>query len=163
MASNLVEKLPGTNVCPTSYVKGSYPDSIIFYPSTPNETKTIIIGMKSKFSTGIDGIPAFLLKHLPLNILYTLSFIFNLTLASGTFITSFETAKVTPIFKKGNRKPTENYRPITLLPVFSKISEKIVRSRLYSYCSRMNIFSNCQFGFRKSYSTSQACTSLTSK
>ena len=35
--------------------------------------------------------------------------------------------------------------------------------RLYSFCSRLNILSNCQFGFRKSHSTSHACTLLTSE
>ena len=80
-----------------------------------------------------------------------------------TFISYFKKAKVIPIFKKGNPKLVENYRPISILPVFSKILEKIVHKRLYFYCNRMNIFSNCQFGFRKSHSTSHACTLLTSK
>ena len=68
-----------------------------------------------------------------------------------------------PILKKGNLKLAENYRPISLLPVFSKILQKLVYKRLYSFCNRMNILSNCQFCFRKSHSTSHACTLLTSK
>ena len=72
-------------------------------------------------------------------------------------------AKVIPIFKKGNPKLVENYRPISILPVFSKILEKIVHKRLYFFYNRMNILTNCQFGFRKSHSTSHECTLLTSK
>ena len=89
--------------------------------------------------------------------------IFNLSISTGTFISYFKNAKVIPIFKKGNPKLVENYRPISILPVFSKILEKIVHKRLYFYCNRMIILSNCQFGFRKSHSTSHACTLITSK
>ena len=89
--------------------------------------------------------------------------IFNLSISAGTFIFSLKNAKVIPIFKKGNPKLVENYRPISIFPVFSKILEKIVHKRLYFYCNRMNILSNCQFGFRKSHSTSHACTLQASK
>ena len=138
-------------------------NSFYLYPTTPQEIKKIISSLQTKSSAGTDGIPAFLLKSLPINVILILTNIFNLSLSTGTFISYFKKAKVIPIFKKGNPKLVENYRPISILPVFSKILEKIVHKRLYFYCNRMNIFSNCQFGFRKSHSTSHACTLLTSK
>ena len=75
-------------------------------------------------SAGTDEIPAFLLKSLPINVIVILTNIFNLSISTGTFISYFKNAKVIPIFKKGNPKLVENYRPISILPVFSKILEK---------------------------------------
>ena len=75
----------------------------------------------------------------------------------------FQKAKVLPIFEKGSQQLAENYRPISLLPVFSKILKKIVYNRLYSSCNKIKIFSNFQFGFRKTHSTSHVCTLLTSE
>ena len=72
----------------------------------------------------------------------------------------FKLAKVVPVFKKGARHDVNNYRPISLLPVFSKILEKLVYWRLLSFLTRQNFFHENQFGFRKNYSTSHAATLL---
>ena len=61
-----------------------------------------------------------------------------------------------PVYKKGDSKILTHYRLISLLPSFSKILEKIVYIRLYSFFSRFSLFLNSQFGFRKGHSTSHA-------
>ena len=76
-----------------------------------------------------------------------LTHIFNLSLRSGIFLNKFKLAKVVPIFKKGARHGVNNYRPISLLPVFSKILEKLVYRRLLSFLTRQNFFHENQFGF----------------
>lgn len=60
---------------------------------------------------------------------------------------------VVPIFKGGNRFLFNNYRPIALLPILSKILEKIVYSQLSSYLATEGILHQNQFGFRKNHST----------
>ena len=101
--------------------------------------------------------PSAVLKYLPDCIINVLSYIFSLSLCQGKFISSFKHAKSIPVYKKGDSKILTNYRPISkLLPSFSKILEKIVYKRLYSFFSRFNLFSNSQFGFGKGHSTS--CT-----
>ena len=55
----------------------------------------------------------------------------------------------------------KNYRPISLLPIFSKIIEKIIYTRMYDFLEKNNLLHNKQFGFRTNYSTSYALTSLT--
>ena len=50
-----------------------------------------------------------------------------------------------------------NYRPISLLPVISKVFERAVFNQLYDYCTKNNIFYNSQYGFRKAHSTELAC------
>merc|ERR1711860_136385 len=64
--------------------------------------------------------------------------------------------KTSPIFKKGNSELLENYRPISTLPIFGKIFEKVIYTRLYSFFTSQNILYDKQYGFRKSHSTSHA-------
>ena len=60
------------------------------------------------------------------------------------------------VFKKDNSQKLGNYRPVPVLPIFSKIFEKASYSRLYSFMKSMNVIYKNQFGFRKNYSTSHA-------
>ena len=64
--------------------------------------------------------------------------------------------KVTPVYKKGASDDIVNYRPVSILPIFGKIFEKILYSRIYSFMCSKNIISETQFGFRKNYSTNHA-------
>ena len=70
-------------------------------------------------------------------------------------------AKVTPMFKKGEKPSISNYRPITALPCFSKILEQIMYNRLYDYFTANSILLNKQFGFRAGHSTEHALLELT--
>ena len=65
-------------------------------------------------------------------------------------------AKVIPLFKSGDRELVGNYRPISILPTFSKILERIVYNQLLNYFDRFKLFTNSQFGFRRQKSTAQA-------
>ena len=74
----------------------------------------------------------------------------------GNFPEMLKTGKITPIFKKGNKELIENYRPVSTLPIFGKIFEKIIYNRLYKFLLSKNILSGSQFGFRKGHSTGHA-------
>ena len=77
------------------------------------------------------------------------------------YLDVFKTAKVIPIFKKGSALDVNNYRPISLFPALSKISEKIMRRRLYSFLTKKNnFFHKLQFEFRKKHSTNHAAATL---
>ena len=65
-------------------------------------------------------------------------------------------AKVTPIFKNGEKSSISNYRPISVLLCFSKILEQIMYNRLYDYFTVNNILFNKQFGFRAGHSAEHA-------
>ena len=77
---------------------------MFFYPSTTFELSRLISETPSEFSAGWDGIPSILLKYLPISALSALSYVFNLYLSQGKFITFFKHAKVIPIFKKRKHK-----------------------------------------------------------
>lgn len=69
-------------------------------------------------------------------------------------------AKVTPIYKNGNRHQFTNYRPVSPLPQFSKILEKLFNNRLEKFINKNKLLSDSQYGFRKKNSTSLALTEL---
>ena len=147
VAGNLVKKISSTNTNPLSFLGPNLSNSFYLNPTTLQEIQKIISSLQTKLSADADGIPAFLVKSLPINVIVILTNIFNLSISTGTFISYFKKAKVIPIFKKGNPKIVENYCPISILVVFSKILEKIiVHQRLYIFCNRMYILSICQFG-----------------
>ena len=74
----------------------------------------------------------------------------------GIFPSILKFGKISPIFKKRSKEKIENYRPISTLPIFGKIFEKILYKRVYSFVTSKNIISENQFGFRANHSTSHA-------
>ena len=75
---------------------------------------------------------------------------FNETICSSKFPASLKFANVTPVFKQGSRNQKDNYRPISILPIISKVFEKLIRRQLSNHFD--NILSKFQCGFRKGYS-----------
>ena len=87
---------------------------------------------------------------------YPLSKIINVSFQSGIFPDIFKIARLTPIFKVGDKEDISNYRPISSLHYISKIFERCVKNRLISFCAKFNIVSTQQFGFLKGKSTADA-------
>jgi retron-type reverse transcriptase len=131
-------------------------------PTDPTEIYAIITSLKAKSSSGHDGISSKLLKNLRNSISMPISIIVNKSLSSGEFPHCWKKAKVIPIYKGGDKRSMNNYRPISLLPSISKILEKLVHHRLYTFCMKNNIIHNNQFGFRPGLSTTDAVSLFTS-
>ena len=87
--------------------------------------------------------------------------IFNLSLQSGIFPSQWKKANVVPVYKKSDRSIAKNYRPVSLLPVFSKLFEKCIYDVLYNYFATNNLFSSCQSGFRAGDSCVSQLLSIT--
>lgn len=130
--------------------------SMFLYPSTPIEIVSIVNQFKNKKTSGYDEIPIIILKDNIDIFKFILCDIFNSCMQSGIFPDRFKTAIVRPLFKKGNKYDKNNYRPISLLPTFSKILEKLLQTRLVSYLSQNNIISGAQFGFQSTKGTNDA-------
>ena len=79
--------------------------------------------------------------------------IVNLSLSHGIFPNDIKLANIVPVFKNGNTKLFNNYRPISILPAFSKILEKIVCNRLLHVLETKDILYKHQYGFRKNHNT----------
>lgn len=134
-------------------------NSLFMYPVTSAEILEAIGLMSNKRSVGIDGIKVELIKNCAYSLLEPLSIIINLSFTSGVFPDGLKTAVVIPIFKAGARDEISNYRPISLLPIISKIIELIVKNRIITFLEHNKFFSDRQFGFLAGRSTDGALLS----
>ena len=89
-----------------------------------------------------------------------LTHIINQSLCTGISPDRFKIAKVVPLFKKGDQDILDNYRPISLLPVVSKVFEKVVFNQLYQHVTDNNLIFTSQYGFKKLHSTELASLEL---
>ena len=105
----------------SNYLKGNYQNSFFLIPTTPGDIITIISSFKSKASSGHDGLSSKLVKDLKYALAFPLSIITNNSLAKGLVPNMAKLAKIIPIYKAKDKKNMSNYRPISLLPVISKI------------------------------------------
>ena len=109
--------------------------------------------MKRSKSAGLDNLPPGMVKDSAAVISAPLCYLINLSIKTGVFPTEWKVAKIAPIFKSGSPNFIDNYRPISILPVISKILEKQVHEQLMAYLENERAISIFQFGFRKNRST----------
>jgi hypothetical protein len=119
----------------------------------------MISKMKSKTSCGHDGLSNKVLKLIKHEISHPLSLLINKSLHTGIFPDSMKIAKVLPLYKKGDLHDVNMYRPISLLPVLSKVLEKVVNQQLFAYLNLHTLLTKSQFGFRPKMSTTHAIMS----
>ena len=117
--------------------------------------------LKRKKATGADNIPPGVLKDAARSVAKPLAHIINHTLNSSTVPADWKIAKVIPLHKKGDKSLESNYRPISVLPVCSKIMEKAVHHQLIKYLESEKLLSDQQYGYRKCRSTELASIHLT--
>ena len=106
------------------------PNVLLLNPTTPEEINNIIKNLDSNKSSGPSIIPTKLLKMANALLCRQISSIINISFTTGTFPDSAKIANVIPIYKKGSTLDINNYRPISLLSVFSNIFEKCMYQRL---------------------------------
>ena len=165
VAKKLANKLHASPNNFRKYFTASWQSSLYMHATTPTELSYIIKTFKAKLSAGYDNIPTIILKYLPDTALIALSHIFNLSFTAliNSFITHFKHAKVIPVHKKESATFAANYRPISLRLCLSKLLEKIVSNRLFSFLIHTKQLSCTQFGFRQGHSTSHAVSLLIEK
>ena len=135
----------------------SSPDDICFNlkaePLTHSEVCDAIDSLQKKKTLDMFGLSVSFISKFALTLSKPLKHIFSLSFNQGIVPQQLKVAKVIPIFKNGSQTSMDNYRPISLLCVFSKILEKIMLNRLSTFLENNNILCPEQFGFRKSHST----------
>ena len=125
-------------------------------PAKDKELLDILQSLDKKKSAGIDDIVPKVVSECAILISRPLLHIINLSFAQGYFPTQLKISKTIPLYKKAETFLPGNYRPISLLSIFSKILQKLMHKRLYSFLSKFNILFDLQFGFREKYSTTLA-------
>ena len=139
------------NTIPLHYLLQSFKQPFPYVKLKPVSTKEIekiIKLLKPKNSSGYDGISIKLIKQSFLFISSPLTYICNKSLSLGIFPDRTKYAVVKPLFKKGDKTKTSNYRPISILSSFSKILEKVMFNQLQNRLNNYKILAEEQFGFR---------------
>jgi hypothetical protein len=111
------------------------PNVLFLVPVMEEEVLKVTSNLKTKISPGFDEIPDMIVKQCIQYIKKAFDFytVFNLSLSNGTFPNLMKIAKVRPIFKKGQKQNIANYRPISILPVFSKILGTLMYNRVVNF------------------------------
>jgi hypothetical protein len=98
-----------------------------------SELNKLLQSLKLSKASGLDKISNKLPKAAGYTINESLLFIFNLALVTGIFRDELKMAKVTPIYKEGDKSNCGNYRPISVLPVIAKILENLICDQLREF------------------------------
>ena len=134
--------------------------SFFLEPVTENEVLKVVNSSPNKTSMDHSGINFALVKECISVIAIPISHIANISFEMGIFPDQMKIAKVIPIFKSGLKDSFTNYRPVSLLPQFSKILEKLFNNRLNKFLEINNTLSNSEYGFRNNSTTSHALIDL---
>ena len=161
VGTNVDKSIPRTKKSPFDYLKERNPNSFFVAPVTPREIESIINSFNKNKSTGPYSIRIFLLKILSSYISIPLASLVNSSFETAIFPEKLKLGKVNPLHKKESTEVPSNYRPISVLSVFSKIIEKLMHTRLYNFLDTFEMLYPLQFGFREKHSTMHALLSLT--
>ena len=131
------------------------------YKTTAREVGDISTNLDNKSSSGVDDISNILIKLSSDVINPYLVFLINFSFDKGIFPKELTRAKVLPLHKEGSKLDQNNYRPISLLVVFSNIFERAMYNRVYQYFEKFSIFYKKQFSVRSKHSTIDALVELT--
>ena len=121
----------------------------------------LVSSLQINKATGLDGISARLLKEACLKVVRSLTHIINLSIRSGCFPEEWKISQVLPLYKEDIKSDPNNYRPVSILPVVSKITEKVIFKQLYEYLTDNNLLPVSQHGFRPMHSTLTALLEVT--
>ena len=161
LGQKLAEQIPQLTQSTSDYMSEvNVVNSLFLKPISIFEIIKVCSHLDSNKSCGFDDISQRVVKQCIYYFVEPLNFIFNLSITSGIVPQKFKIAKVIPLFKKHDERDISNYRPIALLPTFSKVFEKLIHERLYTFLINNNILINEQYGFRKNYSTYMAVLKL---
>ena len=137
----------------TDFMPSACHNNVNFTECNEDEIDAIIKEMQSNKASDI---PIHVIKFTAKTIAPVLVNIFNKCMNDGYFPNELKIGRISPIYKKESYELLENYRPISTLPIFGKILEKLIYNRLYRFLADNNIIYDNQYGFRKGHSTSHA-------
>ena len=158
----LAKSIPKVNKSPLSYMGNRLTESIYLEPVTEKEINTLINVLKDT-ATGFDDMNSMSLKISSEILVKPLTNICNLSLTQGIFPSQLKIANVIPLYKSDDPMLFNNYRPVSVLCVLSKVFEKIMYNRVSTFLEIFKILHENQYGFRKKSSTHLALLSFVDK
>ena len=137
----------------SDFLNGNYPVNCFFQPTHEEEVIKVAQQLKTKTSQGFDNLSTCIIPKTMKEVAAPHTHIFNQSFILGVVPDQMKIANIVPVFKAGNKKVLNNYRPISILPAFSKILEKLASVRLIIFLESQNILYQHQYGVRQNYST----------
>ena len=137
--------------------------SLFFSPVIAQDVVEIVNKLKSSNVSSYDEISSNLLKKCRDHICTPLAYIINQSFEQGVFPYRLKEALVIPLFKKGDKHNVENFRPISILPTFSKIFEHAINIQLKKFLQKNKIINPYQHGFVENKSTDTALCEFASE
>ena len=156
-ANNIIPDIPTSH---THYLNNATESTFNFKVIDNATTMQYLSKITNSHSCGHDNISSSTLKCIAHEICECLTLIINQSITTGIFPENLKIAKVVPIYKKDDQSQIKNYRPISVLPVISKIFENAMHSQLMEYFTSHKLLSNQQYGFRPNRSTELATLEL---
>ena len=138
-------------------------DSFNLATVSENTILTILKNTNVSKPAGLDSLSDRFLKDGAEVLAKPITDLCNLSITSGKFPDSCKIAKLKPIYKKGSLTEASNYRPISLLPLISKVIKKVIHDQTSAFCNPRNLLYNYQSGFRKNYCTDYCLSFLNDK
>ena len=157
------KSIPKSVRSPTYYTRNRSQIDFIIAHASEDEILKIILSLEENKAIGPSSIPIKLLHIAAPYIIIPLSKLINLSFVTGIFPEAIKIAKVIPTHKSGSTQEINNFRPISLLSIFSKIIEKVMHHRLYSFLQEQSIIFESQFGFQKNKSTLHSLIEIVEK
>ena len=152
----LAEKIPNSNDTYTRFLPPKNVNSLFLDPASSQEIIHNCNSLRPGVAAGYDNIPIGIVKETIDLISDPPCHIISLSITSGVVPDQLKITRVIPIFKTGDKRIFSNYRPVSALPIFSKLFERVIYNRLLNFLNKLSILSKNQFGFRKNHSTSLA-------
>ena len=143
------------------YLPASTSNSMRVDPVDAKEVCLTIASFNPNKACGPSSVPSYILYYMQNELANPLAKIVNISLSTGIHPDKLKIAKITPIYKKGSKLSTSNYRPISLLSNINKLIERLVYNRVFDFANKQNLFYKLQFGFRPKHSTAHALTNIT--
>lgn len=161
-ADKIMADLPTSNKSFKDYMSNVNTSEVFsFKLTTFNEVRQKISNLRNSNSKDCYDLNVKIVKTLKNLIILPLTKLINHCISDSIFPSVLKSARVIPIFKnKGSIDDPSNYRPISLLPIFSKIFESILKDQISSFFEKHNLFMQGQFGFRNNKSTTLAINNL---
>ena len=155
IATKLDDKLPKPINDPMSYLQGHFRESMATPVATLQDFFKVVKELENK-KCGVNDLSPTIIKDNADTLASPLISLFNQSIQQAKFPNIMKTARIVPIYKKGKKTDMNNFRPISILNIFSKIFEKLMKQYLIEFIEANRILSTNQFGFQKNKSTQDA-------
>ena len=157
IAKKLDDNLTKPVTDPMSYMQGHFPHSMTAPVANLQDFFDVVKELENK-KCGVNDFSPSTIKDNANILASPLVSLFNQSIQQSKFPNILKTARIVPIYKKGTKTDMNNFRPISILNIFSKIFEKIMKKYLIEFMETHNILSSNQYGFQKKKSTQDALT-----